>query len=136
MRDRGERQRGLEIAPLVAAERIGRQRHEQHRPAPREQIEPLPVERPRDLRRDADAVRIGDVERAVLRSAERERVHAHLAGARPVGAARIVADATDLEVPRRQMTDRVAADDEALAGRGANGAIQRVDHFRGRAAWT
>ena len=105
------------VAALLFAERVGRERDEQHRPAAREQIEPLAVERPRDRVRDADAVGIGDVERAVLRAAKRQRVHAHLSRARPLGSARVVADATDLEYTGREMADGVAADDERIARR-------------------
>src|SRR5207247_3780524 len=73
------------------------------------------------------------VERAVLRPAKREGVHAHLAGARPLPAARVVADPAGLEPPRRGMAHGAAADDRRVAGRLRDGTVQLVDHLRGRA---
>ena len=56
---------------LDFAERVRGQRDEEHGAAPGKQVEPLPVERPGNCPGDPDAIRIGDVERVVLRPAER-----------------------------------------------------------------
>src|ERR1041385_9205743 len=67
----------------------------------------------------------------MVRAAKRERVHSHLSRPRPFGAARVVTDATDLEVPGREMADRVATDDETIAGRTSDRSIQVVDYLGG-----
>src|SRR5207245_1094136 len=73
------------------------------------------------------------VDRAGPGPADREAVPAHLPGARPLPAARVAPDPADLEAPRRQVAHRVAPDDQRVAGGLPDGAVQLVDHLRGRA---
>ena len=68
---------------------------------------------------------------SVLRGAKRERVHAHAARAVQLAAAGIVAGALQFEKPGAQVTERVAADQQGVAGGLADGAIKRQGDFGG-----
>src|SRR5438067_416739 len=68
LRLRREGERRGEIAALIGAKGVRGERHEQHRSAPRQEVEPLPVVDPGHRVRDTDAIGVGDVERTVLRS--------------------------------------------------------------------
>src|SRR6185312_17443887 len=86
-----------EIRALLCAECIWGERHEERRAALGKQVEPLSIERPRNVVRHAHAIGVGGVERVMLSTAEGERVDAHLSRACPVGATGIVADPAQLE---------------------------------------
>src|SRR5215218_655832 len=120
----GERKCVAQILTLLRSERVRREGREQHRTTPRQQVQPLTRERPRHRRRHANAVRIRYVEGAMLHTAKCQCVHAHLPRARPLGPARVVTDAADLEVSGRQMTHGVAADDEARSSCSPNRTVQ------------
>ena len=72
--------------------------------------EPLTVETPGDLFREADAIGIDSKEGIVLRSTEGKCVDAHFARTVPVAAAGVITDALKFENAGAKMSDRVAAE--------------------------
>jgi len=103
---------------------------EQRGAARGEQLQPLPVESPRDVVGDADAIGVMAVKRMMLRHAEGERIDPHIARPLPVLPARVVPGPLNMDEAGGKVAERVAAENQRVARRFGDGAVQRKHDLR------